>query len=73
MALPATLAGGIAMSLGCVGNRVYTGLDEGELYAVMAGRDVVRVVEELATIVQANVALAQYHGDRRATLTVAAG
>lgn len=38
MALPAALTGGVAMSLGCVGNRVYTGLDEDELYVALPGR-----------------------------------
>jgi uncharacterized protein (DUF169 family) len=69
MALPAALGGGIAMSLGCIGNRVYTGLEDDELYVVFNGRDVVRVVEALATIVQANATLADYHAQRRTTLT----
>ena len=69
MALPAALASGMAMSLGCIGNRVYTGLEEDELYLVVSGRDVARVVGELATIVHANTALAEYHGQRRVTLS----
>jgi uncharacterized protein (DUF169 family) len=69
MALPAVRAGGVAMSLGCVGNRVYTGLEEDELYVVLSGRDLPRTVAELATIAQANATLADYHTQRRATLT----
>jgi len=68
MALPAALAGGLAMSLGCVGNRVYTGLDDDELYVALPGRDAPRVVAELATIAAANAGLADYHSRRRAEL-----
>src|SRR5436190_20249432 len=38
MALPAALAHGMVVSTGCVGNRVYTGVEEGELYAAVAGK-----------------------------------
>jgi uncharacterized protein (DUF169 family) len=72
MALPAALAGGPAMSLGCVGNRVYTGLDEDELYVALPGHEVVRVVAELATIASANATLADYHARRRAELATEA-
>jgi hypothetical protein len=68
MALPVALGGSAAMSLGCIGNRVYTGLDEDELYVALPGRDVPRVVAELATITAANTALAEYHTRRRAEL-----
>ena len=37
MALPAALAHGTVSSLGCIGNRVYTGLGEDELYVVVPG------------------------------------
>jgi uncharacterized protein (DUF169 family) len=69
MALPAALGAGMAMSLGCIGNRVYTGLEDDELYVVLNGGDVVRVAEALATITQANAVLAEYHEERRATLS----
>jgi uncharacterized protein (DUF169 family) len=68
MALPAALGGSPTMSLGCIGNRVYTGLDEDELYVALPGRDVPRVVAELGTITAANTALAEYHTRRRAEL-----
>jgi uncharacterized protein (DUF169 family) len=68
MVLPAALAGGVAMSLGCVGNRVYTGLDEDELYVALPARDLPGVVAELATIAAANATLADYHTRRRAEL-----
>jgi uncharacterized protein (DUF169 family) len=68
MALPAALAGGAVASTGCIGNRVYTDLGEDELYVVVSGRDVERVAAEMATIVSANDALADYHRERRRTL-----
>ena len=37
MALPAALAHGTVASLGCIGNRVYTGLSEDELYVAIRG------------------------------------
>jgi len=65
MALPAALASGTVASSGCVGNRVYTDLGEGDLYVIVAGKDLGRVVGELDTIVSANAQLAQYHQARR--------
>lgn len=69
MAIPATLDGGIASSLGCVGNRVYTGLADDELYVVIAGSDLEAIVDQLHTITSANTALTAYHQSRRAELT----
>ena len=37
MALPAALKHGTVTSLGCIGNRVYTGISEDELYVVVPG------------------------------------
>jgi uncharacterized protein (DUF169 family) len=68
MALPAALGGGAVASTGCIGNRVYTDLGDDELYVVVAGRDLPRVAAELATIMSANTALADYHRERRRTL-----
>jgi uncharacterized protein (DUF169 family) len=68
MALPAAMAGGAVASTGCIGNRVYTGAGDGELYVAVPGRDVARVADEIATIAQANVTLADYHRGRRAAL-----
>jgi uncharacterized protein (DUF169 family) len=69
MALPAALAGGVVASTGCVGNRVYTELSDDDLYVAIPGRELVRVADELATIVHANTALADYHRQRRRELT----
>jgi uncharacterized protein (DUF169 family) len=69
MALPAALDGGAVASTGCVGNRVYTDLSDDELYVALPGRDLVRVVDEVATIALANTTLSDYHRRRRRELT----
>jgi uncharacterized protein (DUF169 family) len=68
MAIPAAMGGGVASSLGCVGNRVYTGVSDDEFYCAVSGAEAPAVVEALATIVTANDTLASYHHDRRAAL-----
>jgi uncharacterized protein (DUF169 family) len=68
MALPAAMQRGSLTSLGCVGNRVYTGLGEDELYVVLRGQDLEKVAEALATIVNANAALKEYATGRREQL-----
>ncbi len=68
MALPAAMAHGSVVSSGCIGNRVYTGLDEGQMYAVIPAKDLARVANELETVVSANAQLAQYHQQRKASL-----
>ena len=69
MALPAALAKGTVSSLGCIGNRVYTELQEDELYIVVPGADLENVADALETIVSANQALEEYARARRAQLT----
>jgi uncharacterized protein (DUF169 family) len=71
MALPAAMAHGSVVSSGCIGNRVYTGLDEGEMYVVVPGKDLSRVANELETVASANAQLSQYHQQRRASLASA--
>ena len=68
MAVPAVLSGGIASSLGCIGNRIYTDVADDEFYSVIAGSDLDRVAVGLATIVSANQTLAAYHRARRESL-----
>jgi uncharacterized protein (DUF169 family) len=68
MALPASIAHGVIASAGCVGNRVYTGLGEDELYVVIPGKDVARVAAEAQTIASANLKLSDYHLERRRVL-----
>lgn len=68
MSIPAALSTGVVTSTGCIGNRVYTDLGDDELYAVLRGSDLERVVEALDTIASANEKLKQYHDARRAQL-----
>lgn len=68
MALPAALGHGAILSLGCIGNRVYTGLGDTELYFVMRGGDLQKVAEALEVIAGANAALSEYAAGRRETL-----
>jgi uncharacterized protein (DUF169 family) len=68
MVLPAALAHGTVASTGCIGNRVYTGLDESELYVAVPGRDLARVTQEAAIVQTANATLLEYHRGRRREL-----
>jgi uncharacterized protein (DUF169 family) len=68
MALPAAMAHGSVMSTGCIGNRVYTGLGDDELYFTIPGPRIGEVVERLATVMDANRALETYHERRRAAV-----
>lgn len=69
MAIPAALSLGTVASSGCIGNRVYTGLGDDELYVVVPARDLERIVHEVAGIVEANKQLARFHQDRRQSLS----
>jgi len=71
MALPASLRAGSILSLGCMGNRVYTGLGEDELYVAVPGADLEKVATALSTIVSANRALEEYAKGRRTQLATA--
>jgi uncharacterized protein (DUF169 family) len=68
MALPASLQHGSIVSLGCMGNRVYTGLGEEEMYLVIRGKDLSAVADALHVIVTANAALNDYAKGRRSQL-----
>jgi len=65
MAIPAAMAKGAVTSSGCIGNRVYTDLADGELYSMVPGKDLERVADELETIASANAKLHEYHRSRR--------
>ena len=71
MVVPAALSHGVLASTGCIGNRVYTGMDESELYVAVPGRVLQRIADETATIASANTTLQQYHEDRKRQLTPA--
>ena len=69
MVLPAALASGMVASTGCVGNRVYTALAEGDLYAAVPGAGLARLAGATATISSANAKLQQYHQARSLELS----
>jgi len=69
MALPAALAHGTVASLGCIGNRVYTGLGEDELYVTVPGADLLEIADALDVIASANAELTVYAQGRRAQLS----
>jgi uncharacterized protein (DUF169 family) len=69
MALPAALANGAVASAGCIGNRTYTEIGEDELYVAAPGSAIEKLAAEVATIAVANEKLAEYHQERRQTLT----
>ena len=51
-------------SLGCIGNRVYTALEDSEAYFAIPGASVGAVEERLRTIVHANAELEKFHKGR---------
>ena len=69
MALPAALAQGTVSTLGCIGNRVYTGLDANEMYVVVPGAKLGSVSDALGIIATANSTLEEYARGRQAALS----
>jgi uncharacterized protein (DUF169 family) len=59
--------GGAVASLGCIGNRVYTGLADDEFYVTVPGAGLARTLERLAVILNANVQLKEFHEARNTT------
>jgi uncharacterized protein (DUF169 family) len=69
MALPAAVSNGCVLSSGCIGNRVYTGLGDDELYMMIPGGRLADVARELAVVSAANDSLEQFHRNRQATFS----
>lgn len=65
----ATCSGRAVASFGCIGNRVYTGLEDSEGYYAVPGAVLPDVVERLAVMVEANRQLEKFHRDRVAART----
>jgi uncharacterized protein (DUF169 family) len=64
-AIPAVMQSGrTATNLGCIGNRVYTELDDDDLYFILSGSQIDAVTDKLATIVHANNELEVFHRGR---------
>ena len=55
-------------SVGCIGNRVYTGLGDDELYLAVPAKALGPMLEKLETIMTANVELEKFHRQRAAAL-----
>ena len=51
-------------SVGCIGNRIYTGLRDDELYITVPGGAVANLLDRLVTVLEANIALERFHRDR---------
>lgn len=65
--VPESLASGqVILSLGCVGNRIYTGLEDQEGYLAIPGNTLELICHELNTIRNANEQLTQFHASRQA-------
>jgi uncharacterized protein (DUF169 family) len=71
MALPAAMQHGTVTSLACIGNRVYTGIGEGELYVVVPGEKLESVSEALGIISTANATLEEFARGRHVALSTA--
>jgi uncharacterized protein (DUF169 family) len=53
-------------SVGCIGNRVYTGLGDNEMYLTVPGQAVTGVLSALDATLHANIELEQFHRQRAA-------
>jgi len=71
MVLPAALKHGTVASSGCIGNRVYTGLGDADMYVAVPGKDSGPIAEQTAVVRAANSTLLQYHQQRKQELTSA--
>ena len=63
--IPHAIDSGLGVaSFGCIGNRVYTGLEDDELYFAFPGSKIDDVVTNLETILRANQELEKFHSAR---------
>ncbi len=64
--LPLAMASGqTSISLGCKGNRTFTGLPDDEMYVAIPGDKWEAVLEKLAEAQEANAAMERYYCDRK--------
>ena len=68
MAIPAAISSGTASSLGCIGNRIYTGIADDEFYTVVRGDQLEALAGEIGTLTSANATLAEFHRGRRLSI-----
>jgi uncharacterized protein (DUF169 family) len=70
--VPEALSSGKAvLSLGCIGNRVYTGLQDGDGYFAIPGNALAAICDNLAAILKANDTLAAFHAQRQSQFAMA--
>jgi uncharacterized protein (DUF169 family) len=60
-------AGQAGLSFACIGNRVYTGLGDGEIYVAIAGARAGEVLAKVGALVDANRELEKFHRSRLQT------
>jgi uncharacterized protein (DUF169 family) len=58
-------SGEVVLSLGCIGNRVYTELSDSEGYVAIPGASLASTMDKLDALVSANEALEGFHRQRR--------
>jgi uncharacterized protein (DUF169 family) len=69
--LPLTMASEMtSISLGCKGNRTFTGIADDEMYISIPAAKVGAVVEKLAEAHEANCAMAKYYEEKKARFAV---
>ncbi len=69
--LPLTMASEMtSISLGCKGNRTFTGIADDEMYISIPAHKVGAVVEKLAEAHEANCAMAKYYEEKKARFAV---
>jgi uncharacterized protein (DUF169 family) len=68
LSLPMAMTQGLVTSGGCLGNRVYTGLAEDELYVLVPGRVLQKIADEIHAITESNSKITEYHQRRRKTI-----
>ena len=68
MALPATLTQGAIASTGCIGNRIYTDLEDDNLYVTIPGKNLPEIANGIEVVSTANDKLSLYHLERKKSL-----
>jgi uncharacterized protein (DUF169 family) len=70
MSLPSVLNQEIATSAGCLGNRVYTGLADDELYVLVPGNLLPTIADAVQEIAESNEKTTEYHRARRRSMGI---
>jgi uncharacterized protein (DUF169 family) len=65
MSIPAVLNQEMVTSAGCLGNRVYNGLAEDELYVLVPGKILQKIADAVQGIAESNARIAEFHRERR--------